>query len=92
MVETPEGIGGRKWSFQKEANGDLALFEGSNKKLAVLTPSGKEVFNLFVTSPQLWDAANEFLKDGSAENILRLQNMVAKSVGKTDWRTVAQAE
>jgi hypothetical protein len=98
MVESPEGIGGRKWSFQKDESGQLCLFEGATKKLATLTDSGKEVLHLAVTAPQLWDAANELLKAVKAGTPdlaplhERLANMVAKSVNKTSWDHVAQAE
>lgn len=92
MVETPEGIGGRKWSYQKATDGSFELYEGPSKKLATLTPSGKEVFELLVTAPQLWNAANDCLLDASEANLLRLKNMVAKSVGKDNWDKVKQAE
>lgn len=69
--------------------------------LAELTADGVLVLALLVTSPQLWEAANDLLvldKPGThfasdsvyQEKITRLKNMVAKSVGKDDWRKVIQ--
>lgn len=63
MSETPEGIGGRKWSLIRATDGSdgMDLMEGQ-KKLATLTADGAKLFALFVTVPQLWEAANAAVK------------------------------
>lgn len=77
---------------------DLVLMEGKTM-LARLTPEGKKVFALLATAPQLWETANEVVKvsrqDGKGvvhvqSAIYRLSEMVAKAVGKNDWKDVAQ--
>lgn len=59
----------------------------------------EHVKHLLVTAPQLWDAANELIKElatlPTASLFLHgkdqtLKNMVAKAVGKTDWKDVKQ--
>ncbi len=110
MVGTPEGIGSRKWSLGRDADGYPALMQGKFvvARLTEVPPagetdtaSGMSVKNLLVTAPQLWDAANELVKfimnnvaqsPGATPNPLAvtLANMVAKSVGKTDWNDVSQ--
>jgi hypothetical protein len=106
MVETAEGIGSRKWSFVREGESAsdecLVLMEGKTR-LAELTKDGEAVFALLVTAPQLWAAANALIlalhaapkplldaspAQQSAANLLAY--MVAKAVGKTDWKNVAQ--
>lgn len=91
--------------------GSVALYLSQGKyKLAMMMPQETEadatmldiekVENLLVTAPQLWDAANEYLKalrsDGqfaesnATASLIVLEAMVAKSVGKTDWNDVKQ--
>lgn len=101
MDVTAEGIGERKWSFDEEG---LELRQGASC-LATLNPSVAEpVKHLLVTAPQLWAAANEVchleyvvVDEGKPENFTemaeameRLRNMVAKAVGKQDWKDVLQ--
>ena len=97
MVETAEGIGGRKWELARNgATAETEIKEGVNT-VALVRDRG--VLHLLVTAPELWDAANDLLRtwhdDKSADvefaNALdRLSNMVAKAVGKTSWSDVAQ--
>ena len=102
MVESPEGIGGRKWSLERwKLTSEPSLMQGTTA-LATLTPDGEKVMHLLVTAPQLWDAANALLKaltdnpggmsvtESQAEAFIRLKNMVAKSVNKDRWEDVAQ--
>lgn len=104
MVETPEGIGSQKFSLSKDiviatAEGlnvrfEVALMQGKTV-IAALSPEGETVKSLLVTAPQLWDAANdlirELVRNGRTDLASSpLANMVAKSVGKTDWKDVAQ--
>ena len=95
MVESAEGIGSRKWSFLRDADG-LWLMQGKHQ-IARLTAEGERVLHLLVTAPQLWDAANEVMKAAGTADMSRigpaaisLGNMVAKSVNKQDWKEVAQ--
>lgn len=106
MNETDEGIGSRKWSFEPTAEGlflnqgtyRLARIEPMKDVVESL-----KVRMLLVTAPQLWDAANELLKLLTAvgaplgeasfqrdQAISILANMVAKSVGKTNYEDVLQ--
>lgn len=137
MSDTPEEIGGRKWSLLKFSDNpdaghtaqdefafqgdELYVMEGT-KTLAALTHHGAVVKALLVTAPQLWEAANDYIKagdvydracmktaaaEGSGVTVKMLEDeagaqrkreiafgrlcaMVAKSVGKTDWKDVAQ--
>lgn len=110
MAETAEGIGGRKWSLLRDAEGYICLQQGRHE-LARLTerddatpnadPFGSDVKELLVTAPQLWDAANNYIKTLHAPEtpdaetlagiaLMRLQAMVAKAVGKMDWDDVKQ--
>lgn len=102
MAESAEGIGGRKWSVGRAGtSGRMTINEGATV-LAELTPQGEAVFNLLVTAPQLWDAANDLIKTMGTEGGPRatfapeqrqkLANMVAKAVNKDEWAHVAQAE
>jgi hypothetical protein len=99
MVESPEGIGLRKWSFLQETEGKdtdgLYLMEGKTK-LALITEDGKAILHLLVTTPQLWTAANEVvltLEVGGDMPValIRLKNALAKAVSKDDWSKVRQA-
>lgn len=102
MVESAEGIGGRKWSLLNEADG-LWLMEGT-KKLARLADDGRMVMHLLVTAPQLWAAANEVarkthgigpsaLDDAGlcSDDVERLANAVAKAVNKSQFVDVLQS-
>lgn len=102
MSETPEGIGGRKWSLLRHTKiGGLTfvtLQEGITE-LASLTEDGERVKSLLVTAPQLWDTANNLLQayaqslpdpTEQARAWEALANMVAKAVGKTAWEQVIQ--
>lgn len=62
-----------------------------------LAADGAKLQALLVAAPQLWDAANELCKliaSGKeamgSEQAVRLAACVAKSVGKTVWKDVAQ--
>lgn len=101
MVETPEGIGARKFSMLRQesldSNKKVSLMQGSTE-LAALTPAGEAVFRLLVTSPQLWDAANAFILKAAGEAFVEtfpefqtLKAMVAKAVGKDSWKEVSQS-
>jgi hypothetical protein len=123
MVESAEGIGSRKWSLlvPQEPLGTgrvLHLMQGG-QTVADLTPIGLQVKELLATAPELWDAANDLVRqrekvvatreedsdrmtleyiERRAEQAKRMQaaferlaNMVAKAVGKTDWKDVLQA-
>lgn len=102
MAESAEGIGSRKWSLLREDDG-VWLMQGAHR-IARLEKMGEAVLLLLVTAPQLWDAANDVMKqtDGAGPSALEdsgltvgardyLGNMVAKAVGKQDWKDVAQA-
>jgi hypothetical protein len=83
----------------------VALMQGKDK-LADLTEEGRKVQVLLVTAPQLWEAANEFLRqlasdegadaknamsEAQVATVSRLGNMVAKAVGKDAWGKVLQS-
>ena len=103
MAESTEGVGFWKWSFEP-VNGELFLNQGKYR-LARLEPLPVEtgldqskVRGVLVTAPQLWDAANELVKEWQRQRSIvcttemdRLMNAVAKAVGKTTWSDVAQA-
>jgi hypothetical protein len=67
MVESPEGIGSRKWSIGRDSDGYPALMQGAHVIARLTEPdptrptgaSGMELLHLLVTAPQLWDAANQ---------------------------------
>lgn len=95
MIESAEWIGGRKWSLERDAEG--ARLQQGVTQLARLSPAGEKAQLLLVTAPQLWDAANELVKLVAAgreamgtDELVRLANMVAKAVGKTEWKDVLQ--
>lgn len=111
MAESAEGIGGRKWSLGRLDGERVGVYQG--KHLLAELAAGElpeaarvevvpaKVQSLIVTAPQLWDAANEFIKAFRAphadpsQGVLeaaekRLSDMVAKAVGKTDWKDVLQ--
>lgn len=102
MSEIAEGIGGRKWSLGRElVSGQLAVMQGKSH-MATLTdsatePCGKHVAHLIVTAPQLWAAANAICLQWNENRLfhtpemLALCNMVAKAVGKSDFRNVKQS-
>lgn len=105
MASVDEGIGGRKWSFERSKDGVLVLMEGKTP-LAALTPEGEKLQLLLVTAPQLWSDGNEAVKvtryqleaitnDASMTKaqaaIVRLGNSIAKAVGKGNWLKVSQA-
>ena len=101
MIDTPEGIASQKWSFQVDGeSGELTLSQGAIR-LAKLTKTGETFKLLLVTCPQLWNAANDVVllatkiadKNGEQVHpeIKLLGEMVAKAVGKQDWRTVLQS-
>lgn len=96
MAETAEGIGSRKWSYQRTSDGILILMEGT-KPIAALTEEGAKVFQLLVTAPQLWEEANQLVKGSVALGNLggisaecRLANLVAKAAGRSSWKEVDQ--
>lgn len=132
MDNTAEGIGGRKWSFDRVSeSGHLTLERALTKagvsmpredyeklgealgpqrvvrlqqgaiELAALTEHGEKVKMLLATAPQLWEAANALValarrapEAGAPEwraAEQALANMVAKAVGKQDWKDVEQA-
>lgn len=97
MSEIAEGIGGVQWGFEPTRMGTF-LTEGKNR-LAEVTTAGMRYKMLLATAPELWDAANEVIKalesgvevsQPQADALHRLRNVVAKAVGKTDWKDVAQ--
>lgn len=81
----------------------IKLMQGA-VELAPLLPAGKQVKFLLVTAPQLWEAANEVVAaeraflakdtnvnaDRCATAVTALADMVAKAVGKQDWKDVLQ--
>lgn len=67
MIETAEGIGSRKWSYEIEGTegshtdpAKFVLCQGVSR-LAVLTPFGEKCKLLIATAPQLWATANDLL-------------------------------
>lgn len=102
MSETAEGIGGRKWSLLRVREDAIALMEGKTEVALMTSPLGDQTKLLLVTAPQLWAAANELIKVADSINLQehvggktnaalkQLADMVAKAVGKTDWKEVLQ--
>jgi hypothetical protein len=103
MAESTEGIGSRKWSLLRTDDNVVVVHQGKTP-LAALTPDGLKVKELIVTSPQLWEAANDMIQAlklfdtvNSAEMVVRvhaarsaLMKAVAKAAGKDDWYKVLQ--
>lgn len=58
MVETPEGIGGRKWSLER-IDGHVYVMQG-NRQICQVIDQG--VATLLVTSVELWEAAVDAIK------------------------------
>lgn len=101
MVESAEGIGSRKWSLLKDADGRFVVMQGP-KRIAIVEDAS--LMHLLVTVPQLWEAANEVCKRCahlgasqlenaglSTEVVERIANAVAKSVNKLKFDDVLQA-
>jgi hypothetical protein len=75
------------------------LVEGTTR-LAEMTEAGMRSKRLIAAAPELWDAANEYVKLLTREQepdetaitmaVARLQNVLAKAVGKADWRDIEQ--
>lgn len=78
--------------------GPIWLMQGAIP-LASLTKTGDEIKFLLVTSPQLWSAANEVVYEAVKlvgyeklnPQLKALAQMVAKAVGKAEWRGVLQS-
>lgn len=95
MSDTPEGIGSLKFSLLRVDN--VLQVHLGRTPLAALSIDGEAHMFLFITAPQLWDAANDILKalqsNSDAPALAaraRLQNLVAKAAGKDRWEDVKQ--